>query len=68
MKVGEGVGLLAPSSHPHASVPSAPLIARYATLVSPLGYSLDTRWNWKNTIAPAEQRAGHYNSAWGYWV
>lgn len=27
-----------------------------------------TRWNWKSTIGPKEQRPGHYNSAWGYWV
>jgi alpha-N-arabinofuranosidase len=27
-----------------------------------------TRWDWKNTIGPREARAGHYNTAWGYWV
>ena len=27
-----------------------------------------TRWAWKNTIGPREQRKGHYNSVWGYWV
>ena len=27
-----------------------------------------TRWNWKRTIGPREARAGHYNTAWGYWV
>lgn len=27
-----------------------------------------SRWAWKNTAAPQDQRAGHYNTAWGYWV
>eukprot|EP01061_Rhynchopus_euleeides_P031143 TRINITY_DN515_c0_g1_i1.p1 TRINITY_DN515_c0_g1~~TRINITY_DN515_c0_g1_i1.p1 ORF type:complete len:707 (+),score=272.89 TRINITY_DN515_c0_g1_i1:50-2170(+) len=27
-----------------------------------------TRWNWQDTLGPREQRAGHYNTAWGYWV
>lgn len=27
-----------------------------------------SRWNWKNTVGPRQQRAGHYNTAWGYWV
>ena len=27
-----------------------------------------TRWNWKQTIGPRAARAGHYNTAWGYWV
>ncbi|KAJ9437178.1 Alpha-L-arabinofuranosidase 1 [Diplonema papillatum] len=27
-----------------------------------------TRWQWKNTVGPRQQRSGHYNSAWGYWV
>ena len=32
------------------------------------GNSLETRWNWKQTLGPAPARSGHYNSAWGYWV
>lgn len=31
------------------------------------GSTLDTYFNWKNTIGPPEQRPGHFNSAWGYW-
>ncbi len=26
-----------------------------------------TRWQWKKTIGPVEQRPGHQNAAWGYW-
>jgi alpha-L-arabinofuranosidase len=31
------------------------------------GNTLDTRFAWKNTIGPVDQRAGHQNTAWGYW-
>jgi alpha-L-arabinofuranosidase len=31
------------------------------------GNTLDTRFNWKNTIGPIEARTGHQNTAWGYW-
>jgi hypothetical protein len=31
------------------------------------GATLDTFFNWKNTIGPIENRPGHFNSAWGYW-
>jgi alpha-L-arabinofuranosidase len=31
------------------------------------GDTLDTYFNWKNTIGPVENRPGHFNSAWGYW-
>lgn len=31
------------------------------------GNTLDTRFAWKNTIGPVEQRPGHQNTAWGYW-
>jgi alpha-L-arabinofuranosidase len=31
------------------------------------GATLDTRFAWKNTIGPVEQRPGHQNTAWGYW-
>ncbi|SFW83836.1 LamG-like jellyroll fold domain-containing protein [Amycolatopsis australiensis] len=31
------------------------------------GNTLDTRFAWKNTIGPLEQRPGHQNTAWGYW-
>ena len=27
-----------------------------------------TRWEWKRTVGPPEERGGHFNSAWGYWV
>ncbi len=29
--------------------------------------TVDTRWNWKQTIGPVWERPGHQNSAWGYW-
>jgi len=32
------------------------------------GTGMRTRWDWKATLGPREERAGHYNSAWGYWV
>jgi alpha-L-arabinofuranosidase len=31
------------------------------------GVTVDTRWNWKQTIGPIWERPGHANSAWGYW-
>jgi alpha-L-arabinofuranosidase len=31
------------------------------------GVTVDTRWNWKQTIGPIWERPGHDNSAWGYW-
>jgi alpha-L-arabinofuranosidase len=31
------------------------------------GNTLDTRFQWKNTIGPIEDRPGHENTAWGYW-
>ena len=27
-----------------------------------------TRWEWKKTIGPIEERPGHRNQQWGYWV
>lgn len=31
------------------------------------GDTVDTRWNWKETVGPVWERPGHENSAWGYW-
>lgn len=31
------------------------------------GNTLDTRFQWQNTVGPIENRPGHVNSAWGYW-
>ena len=31
------------------------------------GTSLDTRFDWKQTVGPVWERPGHQNSAWGYW-
>jgi alpha-N-arabinofuranosidase len=31
------------------------------------GNTFDTRFNWKNTIGPIEERPGHLDDAWGYW-
>jgi alpha-N-arabinofuranosidase len=31
------------------------------------GNTFNTRFNWKNTIGPIEERPGHMNDAWGYW-
>ena len=31
------------------------------------GNTFDTRFNWKKTIGPVEERPGHMNDAWGYW-
>ena len=32
------------------------------------GHGPRTRWDWKKTLGLSAARAGHYNSAWGYWV
>jgi alpha-N-arabinofuranosidase len=31
------------------------------------GNTFETRFNWKNTIGPIEERPGHMDDAWGYW-
>jgi alpha-L-arabinofuranosidase len=31
------------------------------------GNTIDTRFDWKTTVGPIEDRPGHFNSAWGYW-
>jgi alpha-L-arabinofuranosidase len=31
------------------------------------GNTIDTRFNWKNTIGPVWTRPGHLDDAWGYW-
>ena len=31
------------------------------------GNTIDTRFEWSNTVGPIEDRPGHFNSAWGYW-
>ncbi len=31
------------------------------------GSTIDTRFEWSNTVGPIEDRPGHFNSAWGYW-
>jgi len=31
------------------------------------GSNYATRFNWKETIGPIEERPGHENQAWGYW-
>ncbi|MFD4635988.1 ricin-type beta-trefoil lectin domain protein [Lentzea sp. NPDC058436] len=31
------------------------------------GATLDTRFKWKETVGPVENRPGHQNTAWGYW-
>lgn len=31
------------------------------------GNTYDTRLEWSNTLGAVPNRAGHYNSAWGYW-
>ena len=31
------------------------------------GNTFATRFNWKKTIGPMEERPGHMNDAWGYW-
>jgi alpha-L-arabinofuranosidase len=31
------------------------------------GDTIDTRFDWEQTVGPIEDRPGHFNSAWGYW-
>ncbi len=31
------------------------------------GDTIDSRFNWENTVGPIQDRPGHFNSAWGYW-
>jgi len=31
------------------------------------GNTFATRFNWKNTIGPIEERPGHMDDGWGYW-
>ena len=31
------------------------------------GSDYASRWNWKETVGPIEERPGHQNAAWGYW-
>jgi len=31
------------------------------------GNTVDTRFEWSDTVGPIENRPGHFNSAWGYW-
>jgi alpha-L-arabinofuranosidase len=31
------------------------------------GDTVDTRFDWRTTVGPIEDRPGHFNSAWGYW-
>src|SRR5690242_21954825 len=31
------------------------------------GNTIDTRFAWKNTVGPIENRPVHQNTAWGYW-
>jgi hypothetical protein len=31
------------------------------------GDTIDTRFNWEQTVGPIQDRPGHFNSAWGYW-
>ncbi len=31
------------------------------------GNTFATRFNWKTTLGPVEERPGHFNDAWGYW-
>src|SRR6185437_13394201 len=31
------------------------------------GNTLETRFDWKKTIGPIEERPGHMDDAWGYW-
>jgi alpha-L-arabinofuranosidase len=31
------------------------------------GVTLDSRFDWKQTIGPVWERPGHQNAAWGYW-
>jgi alpha-N-arabinofuranosidase len=31
------------------------------------GNTIETRFNWKNTVGPVERRPGHLDDGWGYW-
>jgi alpha-L-arabinofuranosidase len=31
------------------------------------GVTIDTRWDWRQTVGPIWERPGHENAAWGYW-
>ncbi len=31
------------------------------------GDTIDTRFDWEDTVGPIQDRPGHFNSAWGYW-
>jgi alpha-N-arabinofuranosidase len=31
------------------------------------GNTIETRFNWKNTVGDVSQRPGHLNDGWGYW-
>jgi alpha-L-arabinofuranosidase len=31
------------------------------------GDTIDTRFDWEETVGPIQDRPGHFNSAWGYW-
>jgi alpha-L-arabinofuranosidase len=31
------------------------------------GDTIDTRFDWEQTVGPIQDRPGHFNSAWGYW-
>jgi alpha-L-arabinofuranosidase len=31
------------------------------------GDTIATRFNWKDTVGPTDQRPGHLDDAWGYW-
>jgi alpha-L-arabinofuranosidase len=31
------------------------------------GSTIDTRFEWSDTVGAIEDRPGHFNSAWGYW-
>jgi alpha-L-arabinofuranosidase len=31
------------------------------------GSTIDTRFEWSDSVGPIEDRPGHFNSAWGYW-
>ncbi|HEX3977536.1 MAG TPA: LamG-like jellyroll fold domain-containing protein [Solirubrobacteraceae bacterium] len=31
------------------------------------GDTIDTRFDWEDTVGPIQDRPGHDNSAWGYW-
>jgi len=31
------------------------------------GNTVETRFDWKKTLGPIEERPGHFDDAWGYW-